>query len=119
MSQPASAHVCRTIGQTLEHAQVAGTAQEKLDGLLADLANHILDHGGKAKGSLTIKLDFEAGRDGVETRGRVTVKTPEEPAVRSFGWLTADNRLTRRNPAQPDLPFQDVSAPRGDVIDAD
>lgn len=112
-----SEQVSRSIGQILEHAKIAGDAQEQAHAMLADLAEHVREYGGKAAGRLTITLDVTVDRDGVEMKSRVKTKTPEPPPVRAVGFLTPDCQLTRRDPRQPDLPLRDYVPREPAIVD--
>ena len=109
---------CRTVGQVLALAKIDGVALDRLTELLTALDQHVADHGGTAKGAISIKVDFTLDRDGVQTRAKVTVSKPDAPAVRSHGFLTPDRALTSRDPLQPDLPLHDVALPARQIVDA-
>lgn len=85
-----------------------GGLHGELSDLLAELVLAALEH--EKKGSLTVKLDVAPNSDGltVTITDTVTLKKPE--ANRGAGiWFSDENgNLSRRNPAQPELPFREV-----------
>lgn len=73
-------------------------------GQLQDLAQQVravaeAQHG-KAKGSLTLKIDLEYEGEAFKVRGEVKVKTPELPRRRSVLWLDNKNDFSRFPPNQ-------------------
>jgi hypothetical protein len=61
-------------------------------------------------GSLTVKLDITPGSKGnaemVFVKAKVSVKCPTEEPGSTLFFTTEDNRLTRYNERQRDLPFE-------------
>lgn len=77
--------------------------------IIATLNNFVREHGGSPKASVSISLDFKLEGGVIEVVATKKVKLPEEPRPRQIYWTTADNKLTPRNPKQPDM-FRDVNA---------
>lgn len=72
----------------------------------------IVDLGAKnAKGTLTLKLSFDARANGTITlTGDVTTKTPKPVRGGSVFWATKGNNLSPENPRQQKLPLREVPA---------
>jgi hypothetical protein len=66
--------------------------------------------GGQAKGKMTLVFDFEIDGGVVEVTADHSVKAPRLKRGKSVFWLTPENRLSRTNPHQPELPLRDVTA---------
>lgn len=80
------------------------------------LSDHAYNVGGKAKGKLTITLDFEHDDSGVTTvRYGLTVKKPTPRRPKTVMWQTKHGNFTTQNPKQQELPLHDVSARKGAV----
>ena len=106
--------VPRTFGQfisTLEDGRLDASLSEALRDLVADLHDAALTAGGKAGGKISISIAFNMEGGMVEAACDFSVKAPKLKRGRSIFWATPENNLTRRNPAQQDLPFRDVSVP--------
>lgn len=85
------------------HAEVT----KALTNLMQALRDHLLDTGDKvAKGSIAVSFSIrvDAGRV-VEIFPEYSVKEPKAKSQRRVMFLTADGKITARNPNQPDLPF--------------
>jgi len=79
--------------------------------LLGYLHQHALTVSGKAKGSLTLKLNFAVDNRGLVTiDGEATVKQPKPLLGGDCFFITKKNGLSRTNPKQPQLPFRAVEA---------
>lgn len=65
--------------------------------------------GGKAKGSLTIKIEFELEDGIINAKTAFTVSKPKVPRSKSIFWTTKDGLLTTANPRQRMLPFGQVT----------
>ena len=96
----------------LEDGRLHGALTDALRDLIGDL-EEARQRGGKPKGKLTLTLNFTHDDGIVECSADFATKAPKPPRGRSIFWVTPDNNLTRRNPAQADLPFRDVSIPAG------
>ena len=69
----------------------------------------VRDHGGTATAALGVMLNFRLDQDTVEVEANYKVKLPDQVRHRTILWATPDNKLTRSNPRQQQLPFRDVN----------
>ncbi len=97
-----------------------GDLEQELTAELATLLAKLEDHAnatrGKAKGKITLSLDFTVDDKGNTTiTGDVVVKKPKPKRGGSHMWLLK-GKLSSRNPRQQELPLHDVTA-RRDVAD--
>jgi hypothetical protein len=85
-----------------------GEVSREMHGLLVDLAEHAKRHG-KAKGKMSLTLQFAIDASGVVAVAVDTKVAPPKPE-RGIGifWLTEDNNLSVQNPKQTKMPFRDV-----------
>lgn len=98
------------LGQ-IDEGAVAADLTMVNHGLQKRLAKHAEDFG-KAVGSLTLKLNFEHGRNGVVcVLADVATKEPKRKAEPSVFFLTKGSNLSLENPRAKQLPLIDVSAP--------
>lgn len=107
-------NTARNFGQilaTLQDGKMHADLSDASRDLIARMEEAAINAGGKSKGKLTITLDYKVEGGVVEIMGDFAVKAPKLARGRSIFWMTPENNLTRRNPAQPDLPFRDVSVP--------
>lgn len=104
---------CNTLGEfirSLEDGQFDADAYAAIKRLSAALKSTAMTNGGKAKGKVTIALDF--AQEGSVTAIKATFKVaqPEAPRPKSIMWTTDDNRLSRSRPGQNELfGIRDVS----------
>jgi hypothetical protein len=68
------------------------------------------------KGTLTLTLTVAPAKDMVDTprvivSGVVTAKIPQSERGSELFYIDDDDRLSRRNPRQPELPFNTVKMP--------
>lgn len=87
------------------HAELS----DKLRELIGDLSNHKASYGGKAIGTMTIKLGFTLDAGVVEIMAKAETTTPKAPTTKTIMWVTPENNLTGANPKQAKLPFRDVT----------
>jgi hypothetical protein len=73
---------------------------KQLEELNAELNNAAADTGGKAKGRLTITLDFLLKGGVFEIDQDFTVKLPKVKRPSTVAWSTRDNHFTPQNPKQ-------------------
>lgn len=127
--QPASQHgtraadgghvpgACNTMGEfirSLEDGQFDADCYEAIKDLNADLAEHAWSNGGKAKGKVTITLEFSQEGGMKEIKANFKIAKPESRRPKSIMWSTEDNRLTRTRPGQAQLfGIRDVSGASG------
>lgn len=114
---------CNTLGAfiaSLEDGQFDADAYAAIKKLSAGLKAAATVNGGKAKGKVTISLDFE--QEGAVTAIKATFKVtqPEARRPKSIMWSTDDNRLSRSRPGQNELfGIRDVTGTGGDFRDVD
>ena len=97
---------CNTLGEfirTVEDGQFDADCYVAIRDLNAKMAECAWRSDGKAKGKVTITLDFT--RDGgiTEIKSAFKVTPPSERRAKSHLWLTEDNRFTRTQPGQRQL----------------
>lgn len=113
---------CNTLGMfigSLEDGQFDADAYAAIKRLSAALKATAISSGGKAKGKVTIALDFE--KEGAATAIKATFKvtSPEARRPKSIMWTTEDNRMSRTRPGQNELfGIRDVTG-TADVRDVD
>ena len=118
--QPPPPRTFAALLTALDEGRLHGELSDTLDELAAELHRWAASNGGKAKGELNLKLLFEAASDNTITIvGKVTSKSPPEPAGRTITWLGPDNKLHLSNPRQLKLGVREVPPPtRADVAPA-
>ena len=108
---------CNTLGEfirSLEDGQFDADCYEAVKELSAALNAHAWSNGGKARGKVSITLDFaqEGGITEIKTSFKVT--QPEAKRPKSIMWTTEDHRFTRTRPGQQQLfGIRDVSGAAG------
>jgi hypothetical protein len=106
--------ITRTFAQFLaqvEDGRLHGDLSDGIRELIEKLHDAAVNAGGIARGKLSVSFDFLIKGGVVEVTADYAVKAPKLARGRSIFWATPENNLTRRNPAQPDLPFRDVNVP--------
>lgn len=86
--------------QSLEDGALHADLTAHLQEINHKLSQHVIDHGGKPKGSLTLKIDFRLDQGVFEIDAKAVVKVPDEPRGRSIMWALPDGRFTGTNPKQ-------------------
>lgn len=91
--------------------------------LASDLGEHIREalhalrqeagEKNKAKGSVSLKLEFEVEGEKCEIRGEITAKLPKRVRPRSFLFVTDAGELSREHPRQHDMFPRPVSRAAG------
>ena len=102
---PGAAITFEALLRMLEDGQFHGDLTQEMRRINQTLSQHVIDHGGKAKASLSISLDFVLGGQGegfTITAGFKT-KLPDEPRSKTFAWSTPDGYFTPNNPKQMNL----------------
>lgn len=67
--------------------------------LQTDLLDHHADHGGKAKGSMTITVSYNLGKSGdVGMTAVATFKAPQKPASSAAAFINDNGELTLYSP---------------------
>lgn len=110
---------CNTLGEfvrSLEDGQFDADCYEAIKTLSAAMNEHAWANGGKAKGKVTIVLDFAQEGGLNEIKAVFKVVKPDNRRPKSIMWNTEDHRFTRTRPGQQQLfGIRDVSAIPGDV----
>jgi hypothetical protein len=113
---------CNTLGEfvrTLEDGQFDADCYSEITQLGAALTEHAWQNGGKAKGKVTITLEFAQEGGITEIKSSFKVAGPVERRPKSVLWQTEDNRFTRTRPGQHQLfGIRDVSGPSRPIRDA-
>lgn len=105
---------CNTLAEfirTLEDGQLDADCYEAVKKLSAELNEAAWQSGGKAKGKITITLDFSQEGQITEIRSSFKVTAPAPQRSKSVLWTTPDHRFTRTRPGQEQLfGIRDVSS---------
>lgn len=93
----------------VEDGRLHHDLSEGLVELVTALVDQARTAGGKPRATLQINMAFKIDRDVVEVAGDFKLTKPKAERGRSIFWTTSDNRLSRLNPRQQQLPFRDVA----------
>lgn len=108
---------CNTMGEfvrSLEDGQFDADCYEAIKELSAAMHEHAWSNGGKAKGKVSIMLDFTQEGGVTEIKANFKVASPEPKRAKSIMWTTEDHRMTRTRPGQQQLfGIRDVSGASG------
>lgn len=99
-----------------EDGELHARCTEAMHEIVTALQQAAMDGAGKAKGSLTLSLDFALDKGMVAIAGRTAVKLPKAAAATSHLFVTPDNFLTLLNPRQRELPFVTVPMGAGEAV---
>lgn len=105
----------------LEDGKTHSDLSEHLRELNAAMNNAVLDRGGKAKGKLTLEVEFMLDKGVFEIQPSIKVKLPETKRNRTIAWSTPGNNFTPHNPRQMNLferPREVSAYGRGEVREA-
>jgi len=104
---------CNTLGEfvrTLEDGQFDQDCYAAIRELSTKLNEAAWSSGGRAKGKVTITLDFTQEGAVTEIRSGFKVTEPVDKRAKSILWTTQDHRFTRTRPGQHQLfGIRDVS----------
>lgn len=95
----------------LENGETHSEATDMLRELMAALEEAQAQRGGKPKGKLTLEIEFKLEDGMVEATPTVKVSGPKLARRKTLFWLTPNNNLTLRNPAQRELGLDVVKPP--------
>lgn len=113
---------CNTLGdfmRSLEDGQFDADTYAAIKRLSAALTATAMSNGGKAKGKVTITLDFEQEGSVTQIKSAFKVTQPEARRPKSVMWKTDDNRLSRSRPGHGELfGIRDVTGPASSFTDA-
>lgn len=92
--------------------QRRGAMNADLSDALAELVQTITEVGGKAKGSLTLKLDVSLNKDGysVTVSDEIVLKLPKKETPSSLFFFDEHGNVSRNNPRQQELPLRAVDS---------
>lgn len=93
----------------LEDGQLHTDLSDELHDLNAEMNNHILDYGNKAKGKITLNIDFLLEKGAFVITSSYKITKPIAPRNMSVAYSTPGNNFTPFNPKQQDM-FKDVSS---------
>lgn len=101
----------------LAEGEVHNDLTEELKKLVIAMRESAMANGGKASGTITLKLGFKIDRGAFVTTPDVSVKLPKRPPYpMSLHWSTPDGTLTRSDPRQQNLAFRDVNVPEARTV---
>ena len=113
---------CSTLGEfvrSVEDGQFDADCYDAIKNLAAQMQEHAWQNGGKAKGKVSISLEFIQEGTLTEIKAAFKVTAPENRRPKSVMWLTEDHRFTRTRPNQGQLfGIRDVTGQQGGFHDA-
>ncbi|MBL4748432.1 MAG: hypothetical protein JKY17_06610 [Magnetovibrio sp.] len=92
----------------MEDGQLVSDLTETQRDLLAALTDCIQDGARRAKGTLTLKLDYVLEDGMFDIQAEVKSSLPKVKRGRTVLWATPENNLCRNNPRQRNM-FEDVN----------
>lgn len=92
----------------LEDGQLNSELSTELQELCKEMEDHSRNYGSKAKGKVSITIDFALEKGIFEIFSKFKITKPETPRIRSIAWSDANGNFTPHNPRQQDM-FKDVS----------
>ena len=98
--------IIRTFNDALaamEDGHLVHDLSEAQRGILEAIHNAVIDGARKAKGSLTLKLDYTLDDGVVEILADVKAALPKTRRARSVMWVTPEHNLCRNNPRQSEM----------------
>ncbi len=94
----------------IDHGGLVIELSEAQQQLTDDLFEHA-QHNAKAKGRLTLTIDYEHDNTGkVLVRSKVATKAPQRVTAASVFWTDKAGNLVNKDPRQGELAFRDVNA---------
>lgn len=89
-----------------------GGLHGELSDAISEVVAAALEHG--KKGQLVLTIDVKPNADGatVLITDKIKATVPEPNRGAAIWFVDGDGNLSRRNPAQPELPFREVGADR-------
>lgn len=89
---------------SLGNGAFMGKVHDGLESLNADLNKHIDEGNKKAKGKLTIEVEFELERGVCDINSSFKIKGPAKADIdRTVLWITADGKFSSEHPRQMTL----------------
>ncbi|MBS1014459.1 hypothetical protein [Acetobacter persici] len=92
-----------------EDGQFNADLSDALRDLIGDLHNAAVSANGRAKGNMTVKIDFKLDGGVMTLTTDYSTKAPKAARAHSVFWATPENNLSRRNPKQRELELRTVS----------
>lgn len=117
MSAPLPARTFTQFLGELEDGDLTHNLTQAVQDLVGDLENCRQEQGGKPSGKITITIDLTDEDGVIEAKSNFAIVKPKRKRQRSLFYPTKENFLTRENPRQQRLPFQDVNT-RTEMRDA-
>jgi hypothetical protein len=106
----------------LEHGDLHQELGTMLQELAAAMENHAAENGGKAKGKLTLSVDFRLEKGIYEIEADPKVTLPKSKRGRTVAWGTPENYFSPQDPRQMTMfgrgAVRDAVAPVSAVRDA-
>lgn len=103
--QPFELRTADQILAMLDNGEFLQTFLEKHADLIIAMHEHQMNHGGKAKGKVTLTLSYVLDKQlSMSIEGEAKFEKPKAPKASATLWTTADGTLTPQNPRQPSLP---------------
>lgn len=96
----------------LENGAFHDDVSKALRGIIGDLTDHKLSHGGKPVGELTINLKFKLDENVMDIIPDYKVKVPKVSRGRSIYFVTPENGLSRQDPRQRTLELDEAREKR-------
>jgi hypothetical protein len=87
----------------LEDGQLDAELTEALKKMASDMSHNAIESGGKAKGKVTLTLEFALEGRVFTIGAKHKVDVPEPKRPKSVMWSTKDGRFTPSNPQQGQL----------------
>ena len=110
---------CRTLEQ-IDDGQGVIDMSVELQVLLTNLLKHARNTNQDAKGSYTLKLQFNVEPNSIVNVGyEVGVKTPKRKTGKTTVWVTNGGNLVAENPRQQKLPLREVQTRHYADVDND
>lgn len=78
--------------------------------VVAYLNQLVMDQGGKPSASITLTLNYKLDSGLMEITAGVTVKKPKRARAKGVYFCTPNNKLSKRDPRQLEMPLRDVNA---------
>lgn len=106
--------------QTLERGVLHADLTDEIKNVMEAMAEFAAGPGNhKAKGSLTLTLDFTMELDTVRILPTIKTKLPELPRRPDMMFVTPNNNLSLEHPSQHGLPFDDARVRNAMVVSSD
>jgi len=106
----------RSLDQILsiaDNGEYLQTLMTEHDELLQEMADFSATFGAKAKGSFTLKINYERDRHGqVEMEIDHKIVAPKPPKAKAIAWAQQGGGLSVHNPAQARMEIRDASTGR-------